>query len=103
MSPDKQVDKQKMVYPYGGILLSLTKIHVTQQMNLKDNTKGQILYDSTSMRCLGRSKSQRESRMMLPGAAGKGVEWKLLFTGYTVALTISEPRALCTSSTISLR
>ena len=49
MSPDKQVDKQKVVYPYSGILLSLKKIHGTQQMNLKDNTKGQILYDSTSM------------------------------------------------------
>ena len=49
MSTDKQVDKQKVVYPYSGILLSLKKIHGTQQMNLKDNTKGQILYDSTSM------------------------------------------------------
>ena len=58
---------------------------------------------STSMRYLERSKSQTESRMMLPGAAGKWGEWKLLFTGYTVALTIFDSRALCTSSTISLR
>jgi len=49
MSPDKQVDKQNVVYPHSGILLSLKKIHGTQRMNLKDNTKGQILYDSTSM------------------------------------------------------
>ena len=84
MSINRWMDKQNVLYTYNAILFSLKKrgnsgicynMNETWRHYVKWNkldTKGQILYDSTYMRCLEQSNSETENRMMVARIWGNG-------------------------------